>query len=80
MEYLISEGYPNAANKFALEANLTREESKSSFDARVAIKQSIISGRIEGAMESINDLNPQVGCFPRRFHIAMIILLFMHHS
>ncbi len=64
MEYLISEGYPNAAHKFALEANLTREESKSSFDARVAIKQSIISGRIEGAMESINDLNPQVGSFP----------------
>ena len=63
MEYLISEGYPNAAHKFALEANLTHEGSKASFEARVAIKRFIMSGRIEDAMESINELNPEVGSF-----------------
>ena len=83
MEYLISEGYPNAAHKFALEANLTHEGSKASFEAtfeaRVAIKRFIMSGRIEEAMESINDLNPQV-CPNLLSCVDMIIHLFMHHS
>jgi glucose-induced degradation protein 8 len=80
MEYLISEGYPNAAHKFALEANLTHEGSKASFEARVAIKRFIMSGRIEEAMESINDLNPEVGPLLASFRVDMIRLLFMHHS
>jgi hypothetical protein len=80
MEYLISEGYPNAAHKFAVEANLTHEGSQASFAARVEIKRAIMSGRIEDAMESINDLNPEVGSFLFHFVVDMIILLFMHHS
>jgi hypothetical protein len=63
MEYLISEGYPDAAQKFALEANIQHKESMQSFKTRVAIKNFIIAGRIEEAMESINDLNPEVSSF-----------------
>jgi hypothetical protein len=60
MEFLINEGYPNTAHNFAQEANLPQEDSKISFETRVAIKNFIISGQIEEAMESINDLNPEV--------------------
>jgi hypothetical protein len=74
MEYLISEGYPNAAHKFAVEANLAHDQNRSSFETRVSIKKFIVSGRIEEAMESINDLNPEVVPLSSYLHISMIRL------
>jgi len=74
MEYLISEGYPKAAQKFASEANIQHEESMQSFRTRVAIKNFIISGRIEDAMESINDLNPEILDTNPELHFALLRL------
>jgi len=59
MDYLISEGYPRAAKKFAMEANIHAPEEES-IQARVEIRNAIHAGDIETAIEKINDLNPQV--------------------
>lgn len=82
MEYLISEGYPEAAQRFALEANIEPELDVDSIQERVEIREAIASGDIQSAIEKINELNPQVSsgpyCVPLcvahlgTFHIAMI--------
>lgn len=68
MEYLISEGYPEAAQRFALEANIAPELDVDSIQERVEIREAIASGDIQSAIEKINELNPQVSpgssCLP----------------
>ena len=61
MDYLISEGYPEAAAKFATEANLSPKVDMDSINQRVEIRNLIFEGDIKTAIEKINDLNPQVG-------------------
>jgi glucose-induced degradation protein 8 len=59
MDYLISEGYPIAAKKFAMEANIQPPE-ETSIQARVEIRNAIHAGDIETAIAKINELNPEV--------------------
>lgn len=61
MEYLIKEGYPAAAQKFAAEANMPYKPDYEAIQARVAIREAIYSGSIQTAIEKINELAPQVG-------------------
>lgn len=60
MDYLISEGYPAAAQKFALEANIQPKVDVESIEGRVEIRNAIYGGDIQTAVEKINELNPQV--------------------
>ena len=60
MDYLISEGYPSAAQKFALEANIQPKVDVESIEGRVEIRNAIYGGDIQTAVEKINELNPQV--------------------
>ncbi len=60
MDYLISEGYPSAAQKFALEANIQPQVDVESIRERVEIRNAIYGGNIQSAIEKINELNPQV--------------------
>jgi len=60
MDYLISEGYPSAAQKFALEANIQPQVDVESIRERVEIRNAIYGGDIRSAIEKINELNPQV--------------------
>lgn len=60
MDYLISEGYPSAAQKFALEANIQPKVDVESIEGRVEIRNAIYGGDIQTAIEKINDMNPQV--------------------
>lgn len=60
MDYLISEGYPRAAEKFAKEANMQLPVEEESIDSRVEIRKAIHAGDIDTAINMINDLNPQV--------------------
>ena len=80
MEYLISEGYPEAAQRFALEANIEPELDVDSIQERVDIREAIASGDIQTAIEKINELNPQVSSVsPFRIcvlrNLAHVILL-----
>jgi len=60
MDYLISEGYPSAAQKFAHEANIAPMLDVESVQERVDIREAINKGDIQSAIEQINELNPQV--------------------
>ena len=60
MDYLIREGYPSAAQKFALEANIQPTIDLESIQERVEIRNAIYGGDIQSAIEKINELNPQV--------------------
>ncbi|UPX18824.1 uncharacterized protein EKO05_0009112 [Ascochyta rabiei] len=60
MDYLVSEGYPRAAEKFAKEANIQLPFEEEFIQSRVEIRQAIHAGDIDAAVTKINDLNPQV--------------------
>lgn len=60
MDYLITEGYPSAARKFAAEANIQPKADFESINERVEIRDSIHRGDLQTAIEKINELNPQV--------------------
>jgi hypothetical protein len=60
MDYLLSEGYPDAASKFSKEANIEPQLGIQTIDDRVAIRNFIMAGEVESAIERINDFNPQV--------------------
>jgi hypothetical protein len=81
MDYLVSEGYPRAAEKFAKEANIQLPLEEESIQSRVEIRQAIDAGDIDTAITKVNDLNPQV-CGISLF-VALpcrIISSFMHHA
>ena len=89
MEYLVSEGYPEAAQRFALEANIEPELDVESIQERVEIREAIAKGDIQTAIEKINELNPQVSpslssspafCVSWRIQSCYDEILFMHHS
>ncbi len=61
MNYLIIEGYQSAAIKFAQEANISPSIDLDSINDRIAIRNAIYRGDIQGAIEHINELNPEVG-------------------
>jgi len=60
MDYLINEGYPSAAQKFAKEANIQPSADAEAIQQRVGIRNAIHAGDIQLAIERINELNPQV--------------------
>ncbi|PGH26825.1 hypothetical protein AJ80_01404 [Polytolypa hystricis UAMH7299] len=60
MDYLITNGYPSAAQKFAVEANIQPKPDVESIQERVEIRNAIHSGNIQSAIENINELNPQI--------------------
>ena len=64
MDYLVREGYPKAAQKFALEANIRSDANLDSIQERVEIRKLIYAGEVQTAIDKINELNPQVRAFP----------------
>jgi len=60
MDYLVSQGYPQAAQNFAREANIQPRAGVESIEERVEIRNAIHGGDIQAAIEKINELNPQI--------------------
>lgn len=54
------EGYPNAAAKFSKEANLQPQQDVASIRARQEVQNCIHSGNIQSAIETLNELDPEV--------------------
>ncbi|CZR63427.1 related to LisH motif-containing protein [Phialocephala subalpina] len=73
-DYLTTEGYPSAAAKFSKEANLRPQQEEESLIARRQIIQSIHSGKIQEAIESLNELEPQVLDSNPSLHFALLRL------
>jgi hypothetical protein len=77
MDYLISEGYPRAAEKFAKEANMQLPVDEESIQYRVEIRKAIHAGDIDTAVNKINDLNPQVSS---TLGLATFLVMIIHCS
>ncbi|PHH92101.1 hypothetical protein CDD83_8952 [Cordyceps sp. RAO-2017] len=60
LDYLTMEGYPNAAAKFSKEANLQPQQDGASIRTRQEIQNFIHGGNIQSAIETLNELDPQV--------------------
>ena len=60
MDYLVSEGYPGAAQKFAQETNLAVPADLESVRDRVRIRNAIHVGRVDQAISLINEHDPEV--------------------
>ncbi|KAK0120650.1 hypothetical protein ONS96_010854 [Cadophora gregata f. sp. sojae] len=73
-DYLTTEGYPSAAAKFSKEANLRPRQEEESLKARRQIQQSIHSGKIQEAIEALNELEPQVLDNNPSLHFALLRL------
>lgn len=69
MDYLISEGFKEAAERFKTEANIDTEkvfeiksytESDEQIDQRIAVRSAIENGNIDQAIRLINDYYPEL--------------------
>lgn len=60
LDYLTTEGYPSAAAKFSKEANIPKQQDEDSVRARQQIQHFIHLGQIQDAIDSLNELEPQV--------------------
>ena len=60
MDYLISEGYPASAEKFAQETNMGNAADVDSIRERVAVRDAIHAGNIDDAIQLINEIDPEV--------------------
>ncbi|KND01575.1 uncharacterized protein SPPG_09111 [Spizellomyces punctatus DAOM BR117] len=60
MNYLVIEGYKDAAEKFSRESGLQPGIDLASIEDRMNIRNAIQSGDIEDAIERVNDLDPEI--------------------
>ncbi|KAJ5322114.1 uncharacterized protein MYU51_002923 [Penicillium brevicompactum] len=74
MDYLVTNGYPAAAQKFAVEANIQLTTDLQAIQERVDIRTAIHSGDIQVAVEKINELNPQILDEDPSLHFALLRL------
>lgn len=70
------EGYPSAAAKFSEEAKLQPQQDTSAIRARQQIQNCIHSGNIQTAIETLNELDPEVGT-PLFSHLSSFSLALM---
>ncbi|GER31638.1 LisH and RanBPM domains containing protein [Striga asiatica] len=60
MNFLVTEGYVEAAEKFRLESGTAPGMDLATITDRMAVKKAVQSGNVEDAIEKVNDLNPEI--------------------
>ncbi|XP_022816421.1 glucose-induced degradation protein 8 homolog [Spodoptera litura] len=60
MNYLVTEGFKEAAIKFQQEAGLQEPALCSSLDERIMIREAVQTGRIPDAIAMVNALHPEL--------------------
>ena len=60
MEYLVREGFREAAQQFHQETGINPGLDPSVMDSQIRIRQAIESGNVQTAMEAVNDLDPEI--------------------
>ncbi|XP_037077264.1 glucose-induced degradation protein 8-A homolog isoform X1 [Pollicipes pollicipes] len=60
MNYLVTEGFKEAAEKFSLESGVASEVDLASLDDRIRIRDAIREGRISDATDVVNKLHPEL--------------------
>ncbi|KAL2158669.1 hypothetical protein VTH06DRAFT_4151 [Thermothelomyces fergusii] len=74
LDYLLMEGYPNAAAKFCKEANLQPQQPDPSVQIRQEIQHAIHSGNIEAAISALNKLDPELLDADPKLHFSLLRL------
>ncbi|KAB5560561.1 hypothetical protein DKX38_005518 [Salix brachista] len=59
MNFLVTEGYVDAAEKFQMESGAEHIDLATVTD-RMAVKKAVQCGNVEDAIEKVNDLNPEI--------------------
>ncbi|KAB1199874.1 hypothetical protein CJ030_MR0G011033 [Morella rubra] len=59
MNFLVTEGYVDAAEKFRMESG-TEHIDLGTISDRMAVKKAVQCGNVEDAIEKVNDLNPEI--------------------
>ncbi|CAI7807849.1 unnamed protein product, partial [Closterium sp. NIES-54] len=59
MNYLVTEGYVDAARKFEIESGTDPGADLGAVAERMAVKQAVQRGDVEDAIDRVNDLNPE---------------------
>ena len=67
MNYLVIEGYKDAAEQFSLESGLEPTIDLESIQERMEIRHAIQSGDVDTAIELVNDVNPEVRLIAKVF-------------
>ncbi|KAJ1909546.1 hypothetical protein IWQ60_011115 [Tieghemiomyces parasiticus] len=60
MDYLVIEGYKDAAQKFGEECGMSSNSDLDFIEERMRIRFAVQSGNIEEAVERVNDLDPEI--------------------
>jgi len=60
MNYLVTEGFKEAAEKFSAESGVTPSVNLDTLDDRIRIRQAILDGRIQEAVALVNSLYPEL--------------------
>lgn len=60
MNFLVTEGYVDAAEKFQLESGTEPDMDLGTITDRVAVRRALQNGNVEDAIEKVNDLNPEI--------------------
>ncbi|XP_022097849.1 glucose-induced degradation protein 8 homolog [Acanthaster planci] len=60
MDYLVTEGFKDAAEKFQQESGTQPATSLDSMSERIQIREAIQEGRIEEAIALVNDIHPEL--------------------
>lgn len=74
LDYLTMEGYPNAAAKFSREANLQPQQDTASIRSRREIQTFIHNGDVRSAIETLNELDPQILDDDKALHFYLLRL------
>ncbi|KAL3419770.1 ran binding protein in the microtubule-organising centre [Phlyctema vagabunda] len=74
LDYLTTEGYPSAAEKFSKEANLDLRQDEESINTRRAIQHSIHLGSIQEAIYALNEFEPKVLDSDPALHFSLLRL------
>jgi len=74
MDYLVSEGYPGAAEKFAQETNLPSPVDNESIRDRVRVRNAIHSGKIREAIQMVNEIDPDILDLNHLLHFHLLQL------
>lgn len=60
MDYLVTEGYKEAAEKFEEEAGVSASAGLQGIEGRIRIRDAILNGGVANAISLINDLHPEL--------------------
>ncbi|KAH8556723.1 CTLH/CRA C-terminal to lish motif domain-containing protein [Umbelopsis sp. PMI_123] len=60
MNYLVVEGYKDAAEQFSIESGLAPMVDIASIQDRMDIRRAVQAGNVDAAIERVNDLNPDI--------------------